>query len=369
MPKVRNAEYTKEYNRKIVLRLLRTHPASRAELARCTGLTRAATSLIANDLLADGMIRELPPEVIGRGRSAIPLAICPEKYYAVSVCLERLKCEVGLCDFAGNPIVRRCLPGQDDAMTEIIAQIEQLLTEYDRSRVLGIGISAPGPLDPERGMILNPPRFDQWHNVEVVSRLSKHFSIPAYLENNAMALALHQLRLGTSSNFLLLLVDQGIGSGIVSRSKALSDSRNSICELGHTSIRYDGRQCECGNRGCLETYASVPNLLRGSPYSSWPELIDAFETQPKAQELLQLEAMYLATGIVNMLNLVNVDTIYLGGAVRYGFSILANLIDQELAQRSLVRKNRFIQILPADSRADVHIVAASDVVFSRFLDV
>lgn len=368
MPKVRNAEYTKEYNRKIVLRLLRTHPASRAELARCTGLTRAATSLIANDLLAEGMIRELPPEIMGRGRSAIPLAVCPDKYYAVSVCLERMQCEIGLCDFAGNPIVRRSLPSRDDAVTEIIAQIEQLLTEYDRSRVLGIGISSPGPLDAERGVILNPPRFDKWHNMEVVSRLSKWFSIPAYLENNAMALALHQLRMGTSGNFLLLLVDQGVGSGIVSRGRPLSDSRNFICELGHTSIRYDGRLCECGNHGCLETYASVPNLLRGSPYSCWSELIDAFETQSEARELLHREAVYLATGIVNMLSLVNVDTIYLGGDIRYGFSVLANLIDQELMQRSLVRKNRMIQILPADARDDVHIVAASDIAFSRFLD-
>ena len=353
MPKVRNAGYTKEYNRKVVLKLLRAHPASRAELARLTGLTRAATSLIANELLSEGVIQELSPETMGRGRSSIPLAVCADKYYAISVCLEREGCEVGLCDFVGNPMVQRQLPPQADTMAEIIVQIEQLLEEYDRGKILGIGISAPGPLDAERGTIINPPRFNSWHGMEVGPRLSKWFSLPAYLENNAMALAMHQLRLSTSDDFLLLLVDQGIGSGVVSQGHPLSATRHFNCELGHTSIRYDGRQCECGNRGCLEMYASVPNLLQGS----------------EAKVLLQREAMYLATGIVNMLNLVNVDTIYLAGDIRYGFSILADYINRELASRSLIRRNRVVHILPADAREDVSIVAAADIVFSRFLAV
>ena len=288
MPKVRNAEYTKEYNRKVVLRLLRSHPASRAELARLTGLTRAATSLIANELLADGVIRELAPEIVGRGRSVIPLAICPDKYYAISVCLERDVCEVGLCDFSGDPVVCRKVPAHGDPLAEVIAQIERLLAEHDRSRVLGIGISSPGPLDSERGAILNPPRFPQWHGVEVAPKLSKWFSLPAYLENNAMALAMHQHRLGTSEDFLLMLVDQGgIGGGIVTRGKPLYGSRHFNCELGHASIRYDGRLCECGNRGCLEAYASIPNLLRGTSFPDWSSLIVAYGTDPEAKNLLQ----------------------------------------------------------------------------------
>lgn len=370
MPKVRNAEYTKEYNRKVVLRLLRSHPASRAELARLTGLTRAATSLIANELLADGVIRELAPEIVGRGRSVIPLAICPDKYYAISVCLERDVCEVGLCDFSGDPVVCRKVPAHGDPLAEVIAQIERLLAEHDRSRVLGIGISSPGPLDSERGAILNPPRFPQWHGVEVAPKLSKWFSLPAYLENNAMALAMHQHRLGTSEDFLLMLVDQGgIGGGIVTRGKPLYGSRHFNCELGHASIRYDGRLCECGNRGCLEAYASIPNLLHGTSFPDWSSLIDAYGIDPEAKKLIQREAMYLATGIVNMVSLVNVDTIYLAGDIRYGFSILADYLDLELADRSLLQKNRFIQVLPADFRSDVKIVAAADIAFSRFLEV
>ena len=80
--KPRNADYTKEYNRKAVLRILRRQAMSRAELARATGLTRAAASLIAEELLNAGVVTELAPQSAGRGRSATPLALRPDSYYA-----------------------------------------------------------------------------------------------------------------------------------------------------------------------------------------------------------------------------------------------------------------------------------------------
>ena len=369
MTRGRNAEYTKEYNRKVVLRLLREKPVSRAELARLTGLTRAATSLIAAELLEAGVIRELAPEGAGRGRSGIPLTVCPDKYYAVSICLEREACEVGICDFAGTPFVRQKLPPQACTMEEVISRIEQILANCDRKRVLGIGICAPGPLDAERGVILNPTGFDQWHGIEVASRLSEWFSLPAYLENVAMSLAMHQMRMSGNRNFLLLLVEQGIGSGVITNGRPLCVSKHFNCELGHTSIRYDGRQCECGNRGCLELYASMPNLLRGTQFSSWKAVIDALGTAPEAESLLRREAIYLTAGIVNMLNMVEVDTVYLAGDIRYGVSHLTNEIWKELKHRSPLRGKRLLQLLPADAREDVRLVSAADIVFSRFLDV
>ena len=78
--KPRNADYTREYNRKAVLRILRRQAMSRAELARATGLTRAAASLIVEELLNAGVVTELAPQSAGRGRSATPLALRPDSY-------------------------------------------------------------------------------------------------------------------------------------------------------------------------------------------------------------------------------------------------------------------------------------------------
>lgn len=163
--KPRNADYTKEYNRKAVLSMLRRSSMSRAELARATGLSRAATSLIAEELLKDGIVMELPPQSVGRGRSATPLAVRADSYYALAVDLARKSCSVGLCDMSGHLLQFRAFPDQDGLLDLIIEALRRMAQSVDKSKILGIGISSPGPLDCEGGKILNPPQFDRWHGV------------------------------------------------------------------------------------------------------------------------------------------------------------------------------------------------------------
>ena len=263
--KPRNADYTKEYNRKAVLRILRRQAMSRAELARATGLTRAAASLIVEELLNAGVVTELVPQSAGRGRSATPLVLRPDSYYALAVDLARKGCTVGLCDIGGKLLQCRELPKQGDMVAAIIGVLASLLETVDKSKVLGIGISAPGPLDCESGRILNPPRFERWHGVDIGKRLSESLGLPAYLEHDVCAMALHQRNTGCSRNFMLLFIDIGIGAAIVSDGELLG---NFTGELGHTTIRFDGWLCECGSRGCLETYASIPALLEKQVQSS-----------------------------------------------------------------------------------------------------
>ena len=214
--KPRNADYTKEYNRKAVLRILRRQAMSRAELARATGLTRAAASLIAEELLNAGVVTELAPQSAGRGRSATPLVLRPDSYYALAVDLARKGCTVGLCDIGGKLLQCRELPEQGDMVAAIIEALASLLETVDKSKVLGIGISAPGPLDCENGRILNPPRFERWHSVDIGKHLSCALGLPAYLEHDVCAMALHQQNTGCSRNFMLLFIDIGIGAAIVS---------------------------------------------------------------------------------------------------------------------------------------------------------
>lgn len=365
--KPRNADYTKEYNRKAVLRNLRHNAMSRAELARATGLTRAATSLIVEDLLNLGIVTELAPQSVGRGRSATPLALRPDCYYALAVDLARKGCSVGLCDMAGNLLQQRKVPDQDNLVGAIIAELKGLLELVDREKVLGIGISSPGPLDCENGRILNPPRFERWHGVEIGRLLSGALDMSAYLEHDVCALALHQLETGQSQNFMLVLVDIGIGAAIISDGKR--NSKYFTGELGHTTIRFDGRLCECGNRGCLETYASIPALLEGSEFSNWDELIDNVDKNPDARHLLDQEAVYLSAGLINLLNLIPVDTIYLAGDICYRYELLAQRLQREIRAKALDRSKGNIKIYPSSQDPNVGVLAAADVVFSRFFTV
>lgn len=374
----RNAEYTKEYNRKMFLRLLRTEPMSRAEVARRMGLTRAATSLIAEELLSEGLIVETAAGTTRRGRTPVPLALRRDAGYAVGVYLNRDGCTAGLVDMCGNVLTQDRLRLEDTAAEEklelLVHDIERMIQDalIPREKIVGVGVSAPGPLDGERGMILNPPRFDLWHHTDIGTILRQRLQMPIYLENNASCLARYNQgkpESGGSEDFLLLLVDSGVGSGVVSGGKVLKGAGYFTGELGHTTIDWRGKPCACGNVGCLETYAAIPNLLRATPFTRWQDVMDSLEFDPIAREIVLRETDYLAAGIVNLTNMVSVDTVLLAGDLRYKAEQLCPILEEKVNNRIMRRDILPVRVLPSCSGPNARVQAAADVAFGRFLMV
>lgn len=168
---------------------------------------------------------------------------------------------------------------------------------------------------------------------------------------------------------MLLFIDIDIGAAIVSDGKLLGNSQYFTGELGHTSIRFDVRQCESGNRGCLETYASIPALLEGTPYHDWFDLIDHVEKEPEAERLLDQEAVYLSVGLMNLLNPIPFDSIFLEGDICYRYELLAQRLQQEIGVKALFRQRKDIQIAPVADNPNLGVLSAGEVVFSRFFTV
>lgn len=370
----RNAGYTKEYNRKLFLRLLRGGPLSRAEIARQMGLTRAATSLIAEELLQEGKIKETAPCGTPQlGRTPVPLALRQNAAYAIGIYLNRSGCTIGLVDLRGDVLLRETLDLGDQPLQPLIRRLSAILAEADipADRMAGIGISAPGPLDGENGRILNPPHFSLWQQTDIGPVLEKALSVPVYLENDASCLARYHLGKAEaqgSENFLLLLADGGIGSGVITKGKVLKGAGYFTSELGHISINHLGPECVCGNRGCLELYASIPHLLQGSGYHSWQQVIGALPETEALQLVLQ-EAEYLAAGITTMSNLVSIDTVLLAGDLLIGAEQLAPVLEAQVNRRILRRDILPIRVLPGRSDPDDQIKAAADAAFDRYLMV
>ena len=361
----KNSEYTKRINRRQIISLIRKQPMPRTELAGKTGLTRAAITLITRELIEEGILVEGETSVRQqKGKAPKPLSVNPEAYYAVGVFLTRSGCTVGVCNFAGQVLEKQNVIMKDPSELKLLKDAVHACMSHDPGRnFIGVGISAPGPLDAEKGALLNPPYFEAWHNTAVVPYLAASLGVDVYLEKDACVLALYHLDKGESKDFLLLLVDNGIGSGVVSNGQLLVSAGHYTSELGHTTIVYNGKKCGCGNRGCLEAYASVPNLLleSGGKYSSWNELIDSGDTQ-----LLDREADYLAAGIVNIRNLINIDTVYLAGYIKYGFDLLAPRLMQRISVHSMPKTP--IRLLPSCHVSDMGAAAAANLAFSRYLE-
>ena len=374
----RNAEYTKEYNRKMFLRLLRVEPMFRAEIARRMGLTRAATSLIADELLSEGLIRETVSTEKRMGRTPVPLMISAEAGYAVGVYLNRDGCTAGIVNMCGQLLTKKRIRFdsgmKQDKVTTMLDTIQELIRECNLpwEKIVGVGVSAPGPLDGESGRILHPPRFDLWHYTDIGPMLQESLNLPVYLENNASCLARYnhgKPEAGGSEDFLLLLVDSGVGSGVVSHGKVLKGAGYFTSELGHSSINYRGRRCACGNVGCLEAYASMPNLLKDTEFETWKELIDEQLASERARKVLRQEAEYLAAGIVNTAHMVSIDTVLLAGEIYYGAEYFGPIVEEIVNSRMLRRDILPIRVLPSCSSPDATVLAAADVAFGRFLMV
>lgn len=376
----RNKDTMKLENRRQVLELIARQPLSRAGLAKKTGLTQSAVGNMVGDLLQAGIVREVqsPPEEAALGRRPILLEVNPSWKTVIGVSIDRDGIEVGLSDMGGRGLGKTVsLPCQNDpqAALDTIAQAVEGLLRDQRvrpERILGLGAIVPGPVNASRGVLLNPPRFEGWHGFPLKDQLSRRLSVPVYVEHNASAAARAQLNAGfPCRSFALLLINDGIGLGLVLHGQVYTGANGLGCELGHTSIDLHGRPCACGNRGCLELYASTSAILydarRSRPdIASWTQLVDAaWNGDAYCGAMLDLQAEYLAASVINLNNLLELEAILLGGAAAYRGELLMEKLEKQVRQRVLSKDNRSLTFHLIGSRELSPSTAAGAVVLDQ----
>jgi len=315
-----NLSTMKEKNRKIVLSTIYGKQCSRVEISRKTGLTKAAVSFIVEDLINEGMICESESDYVGVGRKPITLKVLGDKFYSCGINITRKICEVGFIDLFGNKLCGDVFSCEGREPNEVVQQIIDIINrqiednQIKMENIIGIGIAVPGPVDYINKKILNPPNFKKWHNFEF-NIFEKQFNKPVFVENIANAYAIYEKCLGDCKgvdNFITILVNEGIGSGILLNGKIHRGCHGLGNEIGHITIDFNGKKCSCGNVGCLEKYASIPEILSNTKYSSWKEVVDVDD-----EEILEKEAKYLSSAIVSVINLFDLSVLVFGGDITY----------------------------------------------------
>ena len=168
-----------------------------------------------------------------------------------------------LVDEAGSLLAFSAMPtAAADGPAAVTRQMEQLAAEVlaqtpDLSPI-GIGVGAPGPLDPEAGIVIGPPTLIGWHEVPLATILSDRFELPVRLENDANAAALGEWHYGAgrgADSMVFVTVSTGIGGGVIANGRTLHGRRGLAAEIGHMTITNEGERCFCGAIGCLEAVA------------------------------------------------------------------------------------------------------------------
>lgn len=261
----KNLSTSKQYNRGLILQLIATNEAtSRIELATSTRLTKMTVTNIISEFIENNIVEQCEEKITeGCGRNPIRLKISEKAPCVIGLYITRDKIEAVLCTLSLEILNRKKIPFKTLKKQEVgkysYQMIDQILEETER-KVIGIGVAVMGPVDINKGIILNPPHFFGIENVNISQLLEDRYKLPVVVDHDQNSAAQVEVLFGAGKNvqdFILLGITQGIGSGFVSDGKVFHNKAGMASELGHISIDRNGKRCACGNRGCLEVYASV----------------------------------------------------------------------------------------------------------------
>lgn len=262
-----SSETARRINRDIVLELVRTsHPISRADLARRSGLQRSTVSQIIEQLIRENWVREGSVASAPRGRRPTLLGL-NEDLVAIAVDIHPGRATVAVVDLNGRLLSRSQVPLTGDPAASIrllIESMRQMQSSHTRNSIEGIGISLPGRVDPATQRMIFAPNL-HWAEYDLKGAVEEKLGLPVKMENAATACLLAELtfsRIDGVRDAVLVTVSEGIGTSVFANGQLISGHHGMAGEFGHVVIDPNGPKCGCGQKGCWEMFASCRAALR-----------------------------------------------------------------------------------------------------------
>ena len=271
------------------------------------------------------------------GGTQIRVAILNENF-------EILGRESGPTGFDSDPLI---------VCMQMMHMIRSVKGKSEWGRVLGVGISAP-TVDRRTGRFVNPPNLPRWHDFSISDFINDELDLPVSVSNDASLAALGESRFGAGvgvNDMLYYTLSTGVGGGIIVDGKLYEGQTGFAGELGHITVNPNGPICNCGNRGCLETYASGPAiaqagsravemgkntcLSREGTISTEDVFGAALSGDQVCKEIVQNAGKYLAIGITGAMHMFEPERIVIGGGVSAGFGQMRPHIDRYISQHAM----------------------------------
>jgi glucokinase len=216
-----------------------------------------------------------------------------------------------------------------------------------------VGIGVPGLYDPRTGrtrFLVNVP--GPWDGHPVAEPVAAAAGVPAFLINDARAFGLAELRLGAgrgARSMVGLTLGTGVGGVVAVEGRVHQGHDGTAGEIGHHTIDPDGPWCNCGNRGCLESYARADQIAAACGTTTAEEAVHAAtDGDERAARGLADVGRYLGIGIANMITVLSPDTVVLGGGVAAAGELLFAPIRAEVARRVRTTAIDEVAIVPAE---------------------
>lgn len=403
MAGLRTINHVDMHNRNIVIvvnQLYQNGPLSRAQIAKNTGLNKATVTGIIRQLIDLSLVIETgvnsPPN--GVGHPSIDIKINPQAGHVIGAEIRCDQVSVAVLDFSPGILWRetRTLTEPcdlDGVMGTLLRMLKKAYHEFSHHPVSpsAVVIGLPGLMDLVTNTLLDSPDLG-WKNVPIGRLIQKEIPLPVAIGNSAHMASIAETYFGSSREpevSLYLNIGLLINSGIVIMDSVLSGSGGMASEAGHISVDPGGERCSCGSTGCWNQVASLRALLdrvgsqiKGGASSILPAMVQgnldrltldhilraARENDKVALTALEKTAYWLGVGIANLINLLDPESVVLGGPMSAAYDILLPVIQREVDQRSYVASNRKCALYPAKLGEDSCLYGALAVVFWNFMN-
>lgn len=323
-----NRDLIRGINRSILLNAIKTKGAiSRADLAHLTGLSPATVTAITGELINSDLIFEKEVAGSSGGRPPILLALNARGGFVVGIKLMENHVVGALTDLNAAVLVKSTVDmtnKQPDAVVDVlVGLVNQLIVKSGirKKQLLGVGIGLAGVVDSSQGILRQSPFFG-WKNIPLKDLIQTRLHVPVYLENDVNTLTLGERWLGSGipeDNFIVVTIGRGIGMGMVIDGQIYRGKSGGAGEFGHIVVDPSGPLCNCGKRGCLESFVSDRAMLaaakqKGLEVSDLETLSSlAFEGDVNAVEILESAGRLFGRELANLVNIMDPRLILISG--------------------------------------------------------
>lgn len=376
-PKATHAQ-TRALNVKLVMRALyELGPISKADLSRLTGLTRTSVGKLVSQLEREGFAQNVGLGPSTGGKAPTLVALVDDARHLVSLDLGERTFSAALVNLRG--IIRRRASrdldgGNVDAAVGLVTDLIDEILGGEHQQILGISVGTPGIVESD-GMIrwaLNLSLGD----LRLGDILRARYGLPTIVANDAWAAALATYLFrggGRPSNLVVINVGSGIGAGLVLDGELFEGDRRGAGEIGHIVVDPGGAECHCGRRGCLETVASAPAILRAAADAglATETLRDlgllAADGDPVALAIVRAAGTALGNAIAHLLGALDIREIVVHGSVTALGEPWLSAIRDEATSRSLGPLARETLVIDDGAGEDLTLVGAAAMLLTREL--
>ncbi|MFC1490825.1 ROK family protein [Candidatus Latescibacterota bacterium] len=299
----------------------------------------------------------------------------------------------GLIDEEGNILAkdkRKSLPkvSAEAPLNQIVDSITAAVDSggVAFSDIQRIGIGTPGPLSAKEGKILQAGNLPHWENFPLAAKVKERVGIDVYIQNDANVYTLGEWWKGAGQgydNFFAMTLGTGIGGGAICGGKLITGFNDNAAEVGHMSIDYNGPQCWCGQKGCLELYSSATGFVKMTNEELKNEHVSSslteyrgrsdelnsqiiFEAASNGDEfaigMFDKCGYFLGIGIVNVLNILNFQRVAVGGGLADAGDLIFEPARRALAERGFGSYNSEVSIVRGHLPGNAAILGAAKMV-------